>query len=407
LILNNSSNDAVKYGTHGGGKKRRHAAGSLPSGSEGICAIKPFDFQEYPSMSRTFVLSVILGCLSFSIASAQDWAEKMFNKREHDFGTVARGADTVYKFEVTNLYKQPMTISGVRSSCGCTSPTVENGTIKTYQKAYIVAKFNTRTFVGMHGATLTVTFAPPYSAEVQVRVHGNIRSDVVFAPGSIAFGNVDEGTPKEQSVMVTYAGRENWRIVDVTNDNDFFEVELNEISRGMGKVSYGLLVRLKDDFPIGYLKDQLTVVTNDQRAESRRIPLFVEGRVVPEISVTPESLVLGDVPAGEPITRKIVVRGKKPFRILDVNCGDDCFQFKTDDESKVLHLVELTYVPQELSGSVKVPVQITTDRPNRGATFMVTAKVIEPAPATEAQAETNGQSSVSVEAAKLAETASR
>lgn len=358
-------------------------------------------------MSRTLVLSLILGCLSLSPASAQEWAEKMFNKREHDFGTVARGSDTVYKFEVTNIYKQPMTISGVRSSCGCTSPTVENSTIKTYEKAYIVAKFNTRTFVGMHGATLTVTFAPPYSAEVQVRVHGNIRSDVVFAPGSVVFGDIDEGSIREQTVTVTYAGRENWSIVDVTNDNDYFEVELNERSRGMGKVSYGLLVRLKDNVPAGYLKDQLTVVTNDQRAESQRIPLFVEGRILPEISVTPESLVLGDVPAGEPITRKIVVRGKRPFRILDVNCGDDCFQFKTDEESKELHLVELTYVPQEQSGEVKVPVQITTDRPNRGATFMVTAKVIEPAPSTEAQADADGQSSVSVKAAKIAETASR
>lgn len=358
-------------------------------------------------MSRTFVIGLVFGCLSLSTASAQEWAEKMFNKREHDFGTVARGADTVYKFEVTNLYKQPMTISGVRSSCGCTSPTVENSTIKTYEKAYIVAKFNTRTFVGMHGATLTVTFAPPYSAEVQVRVHGNIRSDVVFSPGSIAFGNVDEGVLQEQTVVVNYAGRENWRIVDVTNDNDYFEVELNEISRGMGKVSYGLLVRLKDNMPVGYLKDQLTVVTNDQRAESQRIPLFVEGRILPEISVTPESLVLGDVVPGEPITRKIVVRGKKPFRILDVDCGDDCFQFKTDEESKELHLVELTYVPQEEPGAVKVPVQITTDRPNRGASFMITANVTKPAPSTDAQAEISDQSGVTVEAAKVADSASR
>jgi hypothetical protein len=300
-----------------------------------------------------------------------------------------------------------MQITGVRSSCGCTSPTVENGTIKTYEKAYIVAKFNTRTFVGMHGATLTVTFAPPYSAEVQVRVHGNIRSDVVFAPGSIAFGNVDEGELKEQTVTVNYAGRENWSIVDVTNDNDYFEVELRETSRGAGKVSYGLLVRLKDNVPLGYLKDQLTVVTNDQRAESQRIPLFVEGRVLPEISVTPESLVLGDVVAGEPITRKIVVRGKKPFRILDVNCGDDCFQFKTDEESKELHLVELTYVPQEEPGVVKVPVQITTDRPNRGASFMVSATVKEGAQKADAQADTSGGTGISVEAAKVVDNASR
>jgi len=358
-------------------------------------------------MLRTITFSLIFTALFNAPATAQEWAEKMFNKVEHDFGTVARGSDTVYKFEVTNLYKQTMKITGVRSSCGCTSPTVENGTIGTHEKAYIVAKFNTRTFTGRHGATLTVSFARPYSAEVQVRVHGNIRSDVVFSPGAIAFSEVDEGEIREQTVTVNYAGRAQWSIVDVTNDNDHFEVELNEISRSTGRVSYGLLVRLKDNVPAGYFKDQLTVVTNDQRAESQKIPLYVEGRILPEISVTPANLVLGDVVAGEPVTRKIVVRGKKPFRILDVNCGDDCFDFKTEDESKVLHLVEITYVPQENSGAVKVPVKITTDRANRGATIMVSATVTEPAATPESQVESETQSDTAAETAKVADTASR
>ena len=242
---------------------------------------------------------------------------------------------------------------------------------------------------------------------MQVRVRGNIRGDVVFAPGAIEFSDVDEGESREQTVKVDYAGRAQWSIVDVTNDNDHFEVELNEISRGTGRISYGLLVRLKDNMPPGYFKDQLTVVTSDQRAESQRIPLFVEGRILPEISVTPMSLVLGDVEAGVPVTKKIVVRGKKPFKIVDVNCGDDCFNFKTEDEAKLLHLVELTYVPQENSGAVKVPVKITTDRANRGATIMVSANVVEPTVPTDSQVDTESQSDVSADTAKVADTASR
>ena len=116
---------------------------------------------------------------------------------------------------------------------------------------------------------------------------------------------------------------------------------------------------------------------------------------------------MGDVVAGESITKKIVVRGKKPFRIVDVNCGDDCFDFKTDDQSKVLHLVEITYVPQANSGVVKVPVRITTDRANRGATIMVSATVTEPAPPAETQVDSKSQSDITAETAKVADTASR
>jgi len=356
--------------------------------------------------------AVVVG-LDAAAVSAQDWAEKMFNKLDHDFGTVARGANTVYRFEITNLYKQPMTITGVTSSCGCTSPSVENGTFKTHEKAYIVAKFNTHSHIGRKGATLTIRFAPPFQAEVQVRVHGNIRGDVVFQPGAVQFGSVDQGTKKEQRINVTYAGRSDWRILDVTNDNDHFEVELQETARYGGKVSYGLTVRLKDNLKPGYIKDELTVVTNDSRAETQRIPLFVEGRVVSEISVTPEALVLGDVVPGKTITKKLIVRGKEPFRILDVNCGDDCFSFETDEESKPLHFVQLTYRPGDRPGPVKVPVEITTDRgPNRGATLQVSAMVQKPEPAVDAQAETDGQTSAridsaSINSARVADTASK
>lgn len=358
-------------------------------------------------LSMTFLSTTFLTLILFSTSlvgqvSAQEWAEKMFNVLDHDFGTVARGADTVFRFEITNLYKQPMQITGVHSSCGCTSPTIENATIKTYEKGYLVAKFNTRTFVGRHGATLTVSFAPPYAAEVQVRVHGNIRSDVVFQPGAVQFGSVDEGTMNEQLISVNYAGRENWSIVDVTNDNNHFEVELQETFRGGGKVSYGLLIRLKDNLPPGYVKDQLTVITNDQRAESQRIPLYVEGRIIPEISVTPDTLVLGKVAAEDAVTKKVVVRGKKPFKITSVNCSDNCFTFSTDNQSKQLHLVEITFRPGETRGAVKVPVRITTDRGNnRGATLVVSAHVKEAPPVA------GSQTSTVIETTQVAGTASK
>ena len=42
--------------------------------------------------------------------------------------------------------------------------------------------------------TLTVTIDKPFYAQVQLHVSGDIRSDVVFTPGSVQLGSVDEGT---------------------------------------------------------------------------------------------------------------------------------------------------------------------------------------------------------------------
>lgn len=176
---------------------------------------------------------------------------------------------------------------------------------------------------------------------------------------------------------MSYAGRNSWEILDITNDNDFFEVELKETARGGGRVSYRLLVRLKDNLPPGYVNDQLTVVTNDRNPSNQRIPLFVEGRVVSEISVTPETLVLGTVKQGDKITKRVVVRGKQPFKIVDVGCDDDCFEFQVDDKAKLVHLVNITYRAGDQPGKLSQPIRIRTDRGDaRTAICTVSALVV-------------------------------
>ena len=50
---------------------------------------------------------------------ADAWVTKMFAETKHDFGTVARGSDTSYRFAAKNIYKQDVELLSVRSSCGC------------------------------------------------------------------------------------------------------------------------------------------------------------------------------------------------------------------------------------------------------------------------------------------------
>jgi hypothetical protein len=310
-------------------------------------------------------LAVVVTCIFAASAVAQQWVEKMITVQKHDFGTVARGSDTVFKFPIKNVYKQDVELVSVRSSCGCTTPTLEGKILKTGETGYVVATFNTRTFTGIHGATLTVTLAwrdengIRRSGEAQMRVDGNIRGDVVFEPGAIKFDNVDQGVPNEQVARVRYAGRGDWKIVDVRGATSDIEVELTEKQRTDGQIAYDLLVRLKDTAPAGYFNQQLVLVTNDER--NVRIPLHVEGRIVPGISVAPEPLVLGSVLRGEAVTKRIIVRGKQPFRILKIEGNEELFQFKTNDAPNQTHIVDITFAANRAAGEVKESFHIVTD----------------------------------------------
>ncbi|MFM8496155.1 MAG: DUF1573 domain-containing protein, partial [Planctomycetia bacterium] len=122
------------------------------------------------SVARPLVVAAMVVASVAATAQAQEWATKMFNVTSHNFGTVAKGSKTEYRFVFRNMYKEDLHVVGVRTSCGCTSPEVTKRDLKTHETAEVVAKFNTRTFLGQHGATLTVTFDKPFFAEVQLRV---------------------------------------------------------------------------------------------------------------------------------------------------------------------------------------------------------------------------------------------
>ena len=319
-------------------------------------------------------------------AHAQEWAKKMFTVTSHNFGTVAKGSKTEYRFVFRNIYKEDLHVTGVRTSCGCTSPEVTKRDLKTHETSEIVAKFNTRTVLGQHGATLTVTFDKPFHAEVQLRVAGNIRGDVTFDPPFVDLGNVDLGKGAERTVRVTRAGSTPWEIKDVRSANPNFEVVLSKPTPGSAQTSYDLSVRLKNEAPAGYVKGQLILVTNDPRAT--QIPMDVEGRVVAEVTVSPQLLSLGSVVPGGTVTKNVVVRANRPFCVTGISCPDGCLSCEPRATPATVHILPVTFTAGDAAGKVERQLKIATDL-GEGAVPTVTVQaVVEPAAAAAPAAST-------------------
>jgi len=284
----------------------------------------------------------------------------MFSQLSHDFGPVARAAKVEHEFVLTNLYKEDVHIASVRSSCGCTTPQITQEWLRSREKSSIRATFNTRTFSGQRGARLTVTFDKPFYAEVELQVRGYIRTDVVVNPGQVNLGTVDQGNPAERTVTIDYAGRDDWKILAAQASSPLLKTNVQEVSRGSGRVAYKLSVRLAEDAPTGYLRDELILTTNDYRAT--RFPVVVEGRVVSSLAISPSSVMLGILQPGQKVTKKIVVTGKQPFRVLDVRCDNRSFEVSgVSDEAKTAHVIKVTFTAGSKPGKVVEKVRITTD----------------------------------------------
>jgi hypothetical protein len=311
-----------------------------------------------PFVRRSALFSLLLVLAWAQVAPAQDWARKMFTETSHDFGSLARGTKAQYQFKFTNPYVEPLHVAAVRSSCGCTTAETTKADLKTWETADIVANFNTNAFLGSHSATITVTFDRPFAAEVQLQVTGNILTDVVLQPGMVELGTVDAGQAAEKEITLTHTGRSDWNISDVQSANTNFEVEVNENRRANGSVVYDLLVRLKPSAPAGYISDQLYLVTNDPA--SPRIPIDVVGRIVADVTVSPASLALGTLTPGQAVTKNVVIRSKKPFRVLGIDCDDE-FSCKLPDEAREVQLIPITFTAPHQSGKIAKTIKIRTD----------------------------------------------
>ena len=226
------------------------------------------------------------------------------NNTSHDFGVVARGAKVEHRFVVENIYEEDAHIESVSSSCGCSTPQVNRQYPEDVGEGRGPGhRLDTRGFMGRKDATITVIFDRPFPAEVQLHVHAYIRSDVVVQPGAVSFGSVNQGAGAKQTLAVTYAGRDDWRIdrVECANPAHRSPAGRNQPHAGTtggnrphagtagpmgqvwqaGQVAYSLSVRLKEDAPPGYIQDQLVLVTNDQRPRAARVPVSVEGWWLP------------------------------------------------------------------------------------------------------------------------------
>lgn len=332
-------------------------------------------------MFRRVVLASIAVLALASTANAQDWARKMFDATDHNFGAVARGATARHYFRLTNIFKEDVHISSVRSSCGCTSVEVSKDTLKTYESASVTATFNTASHLGQKSATLTVVIDRPYYAEVQLHVAGYIRSDLTLSPPGVNLGAVDSGAGAVHKIEVAATGRPDWRIEKIKVSNPEIEAEAVETARSRNVVKYTLTVKVKESMPVGYVKELVNLVTND--ASNAVVPVDVEGQVVAEVAVRPSSLFLGTMTAGSKVEKKVVVKGKKPFKILAVECDDEGFEFTFDPAvAKEMHLLPVQYTAGGKAGQLNAKIKIRVDTGHETTVVLGAQAVVDAAPAT-------------------------
>jgi hypothetical protein len=107
-----------------------------------------------------------------------------FDKKEHDFGKIVMGPKASVIFAFTNNGTEPIVLTDVKASCGCTTPKWPTEPIAPGATAQIEAVYDTNGRPGYFEKTITVTYA---GKTEELKIKGNVDNQGSDKPGTGQF----------------------------------------------------------------------------------------------------------------------------------------------------------------------------------------------------------------------------
>lgn len=291
--------------------------------------------------------------------AAGTWADGLFDELNKDFGSVPRGALLQHNFRVVNNTKDVVGISGIRSSCGCTTAHITKRYLQPGEEVPVQIRMDSGRFRGPKTVTLYVRIDRPEVQEVRIWVKANSRDDIGITPDVLDFKQVQSGQGAFGKVAVRFFGMPQAEITECQPASGYLDAKVVEEKRTELETVFSLEVNLKKMAPVGRWYSDIWLTTNQSGTPRIRVPVRME--VVSNLVASPASVEFGPVEKGKEIERKVVIRGANPFRILKVETGNDLVKTRfSSDLSKTTHVVTFT-IKNEKNTPLEGNIQVSTD----------------------------------------------
>lgn len=244
-------------------------------------------------MKYAFLLlaSVLLG----GAAVAQPTIK--FSEETHDFGEVIEGKLASYEFVVSNLGTQPLILSNVQASCGCTSPVWSREPIMPGKTGIVKAMYNSAGRPGQFNKSLTITSNAANGTKT-VFVKGNVikKEDKVYTEeqkrtsaklmiekGNYKVGKLETGQKGTAKITVSNKGINPLEIDNVTSPCGCtsFTVSKSQIKAGETAILEVAIAPKQK----GVFKEEISISSSDVNTPNFRV--YLEGEAVESLGASP------------------------------------------------------------------------------------------------------------------------
>ncbi|TZF84500.1 DUF1573 domain-containing protein [Pedobacter sp. BS3] len=118
------------------------------------------------------LLAVVVGFTAMTAMQTDNKAEFKFESETHDFGKIPQGKPVTVDFTFTNVGQEPLIISSVEPTCGCTVAKFTNTPVKKGETGTITLTFN-------------AAVASPFTKAVTVKSNAKTPVKVLYIKGEV------------------------------------------------------------------------------------------------------------------------------------------------------------------------------------------------------------------------------
>ena len=98
----------------------------------------------------------------------------VFAEASFDFGDIEQGDIVEHVFKFENTGNQPLILSNVMTTCGCTAPSWPREPIAPGESSEILVKFNSRGKIGIQNKVITVV-SNATNQRAQIKIVSNVK----------------------------------------------------------------------------------------------------------------------------------------------------------------------------------------------------------------------------------------
>jgi hypothetical protein len=169
-------------------------------------------------MEYKMKLNIFLTFLILLIVSAVDGHAAQYitvSNASYDFGTIPQGQKVEHIFIVKNIGDVPLSIKGIRPSCGCTAAQASSRVIQPGKTSEIKVTFNSANFFGSIHKTIAVESDDPKAPVSTLSLNGSVIEEITINPRQINLGVLKSGSVKEIALSVGNNGKQIVRVLSV------------------------------------------------------------------------------------------------------------------------------------------------------------------------------------------------